>query len=267
MRADYHIHTGFSTDTDVDPEAMIKSAIMKGLERICITDHYDKDYCDGKDLFVFNPEEYMEYMLDLQSRYRGKIDICIGVEIGLQNPLREFYHEFVTKYPFDFVIGSAHLLKGQDPYNREVFKGVDDRQSYHEAFLEMLGLIRGFQDYDVLGHIDYVVRYGNHQGEYYSYSAYADIIDDILREVINQGKGIEINTAGYKYGLGFAHPHPDIIKRYKELGGEIITMGSDGHTPEYVAYEFDKARDVLLNNGFKYYTEFKNRKPKFCKLS
>lgn len=266
MRSDFHMHTGFSTDTDVNPEDMIKGAINKGLECICITDHYDKDFVNGTDDFTFDPDEYFQYMFNMQEVYKSKIDIRIGIEIGLQMHLNEFYKGFLNKYPFDFVIGSAHFLKGTDPYTKAVFHGVDDQESYKTAFEEMFELVNTIEDFDVLGHMDYIVRYGNHQGKYYSYKLYSDLIDSILSSIINKGKGIELNTAGYKYNLGFAHPHPDILKRYRELGGEIITVGSDGHAPEHVAYEFSKVKDVLETAGFKYYTEYKSRKPKFCEL-
>ena len=95
-------------------------------------------------------------------------------------------------------------------------------------------------DFDVLGHLDYVVRYGIEQEKEYSYRKFADEIDEILKILIKRGKGLEINMAGLKYGLPFAHPHPDILKRYRELGGEIITVGSDAHRPEHIAYEFAK---------------------------
>ena len=84
--------------------------------------------------------------------------------------------------------------------------------------------------------------------------------------MIENGKGIELNTAGYKYGLGFCHPHPEIIKRYRQLGGEIITIGSDGHRPEHIAYDFNKVEKVLKDSGFQWYTKFKNRKPVFYDL-
>ena len=99
-----------------------------------------------------------------------------------------------------------------------------------------------------------------------NFKKYADIIDEILRTLIEKGKGLELNTAGLKYGLPFAHPHADVLKRYRELGGEIITIGADGHRPEHIAYDFSKVRDILEDCGFKYYTEFKGRKPYFCQL-
>ena len=118
----------------------------------------------------------------------------------------------------------------------------------------------------MLGHLDYVVRYGKEREKQYSYKKYADLIDEILRTVINKGKGIELNMAGLKYGLPFAHPHPDVLKRYKELGGEIITVGADGHKPEHIAYDYEKVSEILKSCGFRYYTEFSERKPVFLEL-
>ena len=119
------------------------------------------------------------------------------------------------------------------------------------------------KDFDVLGHLDYVVRYGRNQALEYSYQAFSDEIDEILKKLINMGKGIEMNMGGFKYGLGFCNPHPDVIRRYRELGGEIITVGADAHKPEHVAFDFEKAGDILRNCGFRYYAEYRNRKPIF----
>ena len=121
-------------------------------------------------------------------------------------------------------------------------------------------------DFDALGHLDYSVRYGTHREEEYSYQAFSDQIDEILRFLIEHGKGLELNTAGLKYGLPFAHPHPDILKRYRELGGEIVTIGSDAHREEHIAYGFDKVSGILEDCGFRYYAEFKNREPVFRRI-
>ena len=119
---------------------------------------------------------------------------------------------------------------------------------------------------DVLGHLDYIVRFAKHPQDTYRPAEYGDLLDMILKYLIEHGKGLEVNTAGFKYGLSFAHPHPDILKRYRELGGEIITIGSDGHRPEHLAYDFHKVCEVLVSCGFKYYTEFRQRSPIFCAL-
>ena len=95
------------------------------------------------------------------------------------------------------------------------------------AFRETLENVEAVKDFDTLGHLDYVVRYGIHQAAEYSYRKFSDEIDAVLKKLIAEGKGLEMNLAGIKYGLGFPNPHPDVLKRYRELGGEIITIGAD----------------------------------------
>lgn len=266
MKADFHMHTGFSYDTDSNPEEMVKRSIELGLKTICITDHHDEDYPEDVTAFQLDVESYLAEMQRLKEKYKEQIDLRIGVELGLQPHLSSFYEKFVTKYPFEFVLGSMHVFDKMDPYYGHYFEGKSDKDAYRAAFEETLETIKNFKNFDVLGHIDYVVRYGKHKQEQYSYIENAEIIDEILKYVIQNGKGIELNTAGLKYGLGFCHPYPAILKRYRELGGEIITVGSDGHKPEHIAYGFGQVKEILKDAGFKYYTEFKDRRPIYVNL-
>ena len=158
------------------------------------------------------------------------------------------------------------MIDGEDPALGTLFNGKSDEEVYRRAFVEMLEDIRSTPDFDVLGHIDYVVRYGNGKAEGYSYQKYADEIDEILKAVIERGKGIELNMAGLKYGLPFAHPHPDILKRYRELGGEIITVGSDAHAPNRIASNFKEAYELLHSVGFQAITVFEKQQPRFIDI-
>ena len=180
--------------------------------------------------------------------------------------LGEFYREFTEKYPLDFVIGSVHSVQDHDAATKRIYKGRTDREAYRIYFEEMLEDVQKIQSYDVLGHMDYMVRYSSQGVGSYCCDEYMDVIDEILKQVISDGKGIELNTSGLKYGVGFAHPHGMILKRYHELGGEIITVGSDGHIPEHIAYDFHLADGILKENGFRYYTVFRERKPEFIRL-
>lgn len=270
MRADVHMHTEFSHDSQASPEEMIRGAMEKGLEVICFTDHYDKDNMSWGPEDIFDPEEYFRRLLLLREAYRGRIDVRIGIELGMQPHLAEYYNRFVPRYPFDFVIGSVHSILGEDMvygmrYDEE-FQSLSDEKLYRTTLEEMLEDVKSHEEFDVLGHLDYMVRYGKEREKQYSYAKYAELIDEILRTVISKGKGIELNMAGLKYGLPFAHPHPDVLKRYRELGGEIITVGADGHKPEHIAYAFEKVSDILRDCGFRYYTEFSERKPVFLEL-
>ena len=264
MKADFHMHTNFSKDSQSTPEEMIQESIGRGLKTICFTDHHDINFTEPG--FEIDFERYFPTLQMLKEKYSNKIEILIGMEFGLQPEFGGFAKELANKYPFDFVIGSLHVVDGEDPYYGKCFLNKTDEEGYRRAFELTLESIRNVSDYDSLGHIDYVVRYGKYQDKEYSYAKYADYLDEILRHLIQNGKALELNTAGWKYGLSFAHPHQDILKRYKELGGELLTIGSDGHRPEHVAYDFHKVKDYLKDCGFEYYTEFRQRKPYFCAL-
>ena len=265
MRADVHMHCGFSNDSETRPEDMVEGAIAKGLSVICFTDHYDKDNLDWGDEAIFDVESYFQKMIELQEEYRDQIDIRIGAEIGMQPYLAEYYQDFMAQHPFDFVIGSVHSVLEHD-VALDFFQKHSDPEGYKIYFEEMLQDVQKIKSYDVLGHLDYIVRYSNQGSKGFDLNDYMDIIEEILKQVIAHGKGIEMNMSGLKYGLGAPHPQPEIIKRYRELGGEIITVGADGHIPEHIAYDYHLADDILKSCGFKYYTEFKGRKPLFVKI-
>lgn len=263
---DCHMHSYFSSDSAASPEDMIKGAIKKGLQTVCFTDHEDKNYVFNGVEEVIDMERYIPQIKSLKKKYEGQIEVLTGVELGLQPHLGEAFREFTDRYDFDFIIGSVHIVMSQNPYYREFFNGRSDAAAYADAFEDTLKSIEAMDDFDVLGHLDYVVRYGNNREKEYSYARFADQIDAILRFLIERGKGLEINMAGIKYGLPFAHPHPDVLKRYRELGGEILTIGSDAHKPEHIAYEFDKLPELLKDCGFEYYTVYRDRKPNFVKI-
>lgn len=263
---DQHMHCNFSGDSDALPEDMIKAGIAHGLSGICFTDHLDYDYPEEPNIFLLDFDNYFKVLSDLREKYADKISVNIGIELGLQPQAAGQNLAVAEKYPFDFIIGSSHVVNHMDPYYPEFFAGRDEDAAYMEYFESVLENINSDVDFDVYGHIDYVVRYGPNKNAFYTYEKFKDIIDEILTQLISKGKGIEVNTGGFKHGLGHPNPTEDIIKRYRELGGEIITMGADAHVPEYVAYEFDKTAHIIKNCGFKYYTVFKNRKAEFIPL-
>ena len=270
------MHTWFSTDSEACPCDMADEAVRKGLKTICFTDHFDKDDLEWGEEGIFDVDAYFVEMQKLQEEYAGKLNIRIGIELGLRTYLKDYYEELTKKYPFDFVIGSVHNVpykKGvegnilyTDPAAEKLFTDRTDKEAYRLMMETTLENVRTSECFQTLGHLDYVVRYGKSREKEYSYTDYADIIDEILKLLIEKEKGLEVNSAGLKYGLPFAHPHPDVLKRYRELGGEIITIGADAHKPEHIAYDFAKAEEILKSCGFKYYTEFFEQKPVFKQL-
>lgn len=262
VRTDYHVHTKFSSDSQASMESMIEKAIQLGYTRICFTDHMDYDFPKSYGLpFVFDVEDYAKTLKGFKEKYKEDISILMGIECGMRPYLSSRYEELIKSYPFDFVICSSHLVGSKDPYHKDYWKGCTEEEGISQYFETILENIHVFDHFDVYGHLDYVVRYGPTKNMNYSYDTHKTLLDNILTTLIQKGKGIEINTAGYKYGLGSPHPTKEIISRYLELGGTILTIGSDAHKPEHMHYAFDEARALLLSLGVTHYTVFENRIP------
>ncbi len=262
ITADFHVHSSFSSDSEESTENQVLAAMRAGLKTLCITEHMDMDYPTGE--FLLDTEAYKSELLRLKDKYKDKVELLFGVELGLMDYLAPRLYEYSESECFDFIIGSSHLVGGVDPYYPEYFGTHGDNEGIRLYFQSILDNIRAFDNFDVYGHIDYVVRYS--KGKKYSPEDYRDMLDEILKTLISKGKGIELNTAGLKYGLGFAHPHIEVLRRYREYGGEIITVGSDSHKAEHIAYDFGAAAEILTGAGFDYYTVFRNRKPDFVKI-
>jgi histidinol-phosphatase (PHP family) len=247
-------------------ENQVRAAITAGVNVLCFTDHIDYDYPVPDTVYDFNVAEYRREIERLREIYRKEIEILMGVELGMQKHLGGRYKKLLDDYPFDFSIGSQHLVGGSDPFFPKVFEGRTDGAVYRDYFEDLLADVRLFHDFDCLGHLDYVVRYLLHRDSLYSYAAFSDLIDPILTELVGRGIALEVNTAPLAKGMRYFNPLPDILARYREMGGELITIGSDAHVPERIAASFDTAAGILTALGFKYYAVYKNRKPQMLPL-
>ncbi len=270
IRSDSHMHSNFSGDSKAALGHMIHGAVAKGLNNICFTDHNDPSFpypCKEEEgMFDLDTNHYMESLAQTADLYKDKITIRRGVEIGIQTHIYEDLSRYISQYPFDFVIGSSHLCQGTDPYYPAFWEGRTTKDCFASYFEEIRQNVHHFTDFDVYGHLDYVVRYAPNKNKDFRFKDYEDFFEDILKTLIQKGKGIEINSAGFRQGLNYPNPCPEIINLYKILGGEIITIGSDAHKPEDIASNFTRIEEILLSCGFRYYTIFKNRKPEFIKL-
>lgn len=244
---DCHMHSEFSADSGTPTADMIRQAIALGFKGICFTEHLDPDYPPTPDdlEFALDIPAYYTKLNELKETYKNQIHIHFGIEIGLQLHLKQYFHNLLEEYPFDFVIGSSHVVHGADPYYPEFFQDRDEEKAYLEYFESILENLDAFHEMDTYGHLDYIVRYGPNKNQFYSYKKYRNILDAILKKLADTNVGLEVNTGGYHYRLGEPNPCTDIIRRYKELGGEIITIGADAHTPDKIGYAFDRAAQVL----------------------
>ena len=262
IKTDCHMHTSFSSDSEEPMEMMIKGAINKGLDSLCFTEHMDLEFPKKYELsFVFDIDEYMDCITWLSGKYRDRIRIFKGIEIGLKPNLSDQYDRILSSYDWDFVIGSTHLVDNIDPYYDEYWEGKDEKTRIYNYFECIYKNISACNNYDSLGHLDYILRYAPSKGTDFSYNDYKDILDCILKHIIGNNKSLEINSSGYKAGLLNPNPSESIIKRYIELGGTSFTIGSDAHTSLHIAYDFDRLNKLLISLGIKSYNIYSGRKP------
>ena len=271
IKSDFHLHSSYSGDSDADMEQMIQRAIELGYKDIAFTEHMDLEFpiteSTPEGMFECNVDSYLYNLLQLRSKYVNDINIRFGIELGLQPDLVRQNVKVAKEHDFDFVIGSIHVVDGMEVYtDSDFFAGKTDEEAYRRYFEAVYENLRAYSNFDVVGHLDYVVRYGKTIDTDYSYDKYRDILDKILTRILDREKGIELNTSGLSYGLKDFNPNLDILKRYKELGGEIITIGSDAHKVEDMGRNFDKAEEILKTAGFNYYTVFDGRIPVQNKL-
>lgn len=270
IKADYHLHTSFSGDSETPMKDMIEQGIALGLETICFTEHFDYDFPYYKPeetgMFDLDVDSYLAAVENYQKEYNKKIKILHGVELGAQPHIGEYLNNYVSSHPFDFVISSSHVSGKIDPYYPVFFEGRTPKEAITSYFMEIRENLNHFTNFDSYGHLDYVLRYVPGIAQQYKHQDYIDIYTDILTKIISMGKGIEINSGGHRTSLARTNPSIELIKLYHSLGGEIITVGSDAHKPEHMAWEFKKSEEILKECGFKYYTIFENRKPIFIKI-
>ncbi|MDO5541409.1 MAG: histidinol-phosphatase HisJ family protein [Eubacteriales bacterium] len=266
IKTDFHLHSSLSADSDTPMEEMIQRGLALGLRTMCFTEHMDYNIINEGLSFMVDTDIYHKKYLELREKYKARIELLFGIELGIEPQNKEFLENYVKSWDFDFVIGSSHIIDGFDPYYPAYFEGRTEEESYRRYFETITENLSAFSDVDTYGHLDYIVRYGPDKDKYYSYEKYRDLIDPALKMMIEKDVGLEVNSAGLKKGLAFPNPHPDIIRAYRRMGGEIITVGSDAHCPENIAYDFETVRSLLLECGFQYYTIFRGRKPEFVKL-
>lgn len=270
IKSDCHLHSSHSSDSKEPMELMVQKAIDLGLSHICFTEHMDMDYPPAPngsiEHFNLNTDSYLFDIIRYKEKYAGRIKVLFGVELGLQAQIVKANLKYIKEHDFDFVIASTHVCGGRDPYFPEYWRGRSEEEALREYFETELNNIRAFSQCDVYGHLDYAVRYAPSLDSGYSYDKYKDLLDRILVLILEQERGIELNTGGLLKGLRSPHPCMELLKRYRALGGGIITVGSDAHCAANIAYGFDSAADFLRECGYQYYCIFEGRVPEFIKI-
>lgn len=258
-KVDYHMHTKFSIDSEADPRLHILAAIDMGLSEICFTDHQDFDR--NGPLLKIDIDAYYQGIKLLKEEFKDKIVIKWGIEVGLDLNYYNEINEFISKYPFDFVIGSMHTVKEVDDlYLGSYFKDKSKDEAYREFFEATLKCVNEFDCFNVLGHLDFIVRYGPYENKLVEHDKYQDIIDEIFKTLIRKNKGIEVNTSGYLVHGNCGFPNFEQVKRYYDLGGRIISVGSDAHDASRVGENIDNVIKKYQEIGFSKVSTFTRMK-------
>ncbi|WP_338547944.1 histidinol-phosphatase HisJ family protein [Emergencia sp. JLR.KK010] len=272
MISDMHVHTCWSSDSSTPVKAQIEKAIQLGMRHICITDHQDYDQPvfppDNYSFLIGDTDETKRYLAELaalKETYTDRIEVLAGVELGLQPHIVEKLNQYAEWFPFDFVIGSTHNFRRRGADDLRTYEGKSTEEICKLYFREEYENIKNIYNFDVAGHLDFIFRYAPGAIETFSYGKYADELDAILKELIASGRGIEVNTSRMKR-LGLTNPKEEIIRRYAALGGEIITFGSDAHTPDCLGSCFRQTEELVKACGLRYFAVYKNRKPVFYPL-
>lgn len=256
---DFHLHSNHSMDSVTPMEDMVLAAIDKNIKSICFTDHVDLYFNSQKDDILFDKPNYFQNIEIVKNKYAEKIEILSGVEIGLQPSSIDKGNEFMEGTSYDFVIMSAHTVNDMELHEELYYKDINSLGALERYYNSIYTCIKEFNNYNVVGHLDYIDRYIPETHGMPSFNEYSLMVESVLELIIKNGKGIEINTSGLRYGLGTFHPKIEILKLYKELGGEIITIGSDAHNPQDIGHGYDTAINVLKELDFKHIYLFRNR--------
>ena len=261
MLIDYHLHSQFSCDSRTNMDAICQAALNAGLNEIAFTDHMDFTWPHQyENHYVHDLDNYLHTIAIYQDKYAGQLNIRAGLEIGLEKHRLNDYEKILKKYPLDFVIGSVHEIGGIAVSQKAFFQGKSKAQVYRQYYSNLLECIRMFDNFDVIGHLDYCKRYAPFCYEPGDHLLAMDLVTEILNELIKRGKGIEINTSGYRHCSCMCLPHFDILRHYRQLGGTRITIGSDSHRAEYVGYKASETTDVLRVLGYTHISTFSQRR-------
>ncbi len=262
---DYHTHSFFSDDGSTPMKEMIEAAYRLGIREIAITDHYDPSYPDRRFPFEIDFPAYYLALDSAKEAYSGKIKVLKGIEIGIQHgDVLENCRKKAREFDYDFILGSFHCAEGYDLFGKGFYENRSVEDTYIAFYTYVRDCLIQYKDYDVLGHINVIDRYSSRIP---SSAVYMDLVEEILKIIVADGKGIEINTSSFRYGMGErTTPSKEILHLFKDLGGEIVTIGSDAHRTEDVGDRFDIAKEMIRSAGLNYLTVFDQRKADYIPI-
>ena len=262
---DYHIHSINSSDGRNTVSELCVDAIASGMKEIAVTDHFEPSF--GNEAYpYYNVGNYFFDIMRVKAIFRNELKIKSAVELGQPHLFPEYSQKLIDSNAYDYVLGSAHKMKegkdfGDIAYSRE------NIAEYCNKYLDELKSLVEWNKFDCVGHIDLIKRYASRFKIKADLMSYRERLELVLKKVITNGKGIEVNTSGLRQSAGECLPGFSIIRLYRQLGGEIITVGSDAHTARDVGSGIMDAVELISLAGFRYMTVYTARQPSMIKIA
>ena len=261
---DYHSHTCLSPDSDTPLTEMAGAAVAAGLRELCVTDHYDLQGERGGRNGPYDWTPALAQFRDALPRYAGRLELRLGLELGGAPVDPDYCAALLNQPALDFVIGSLHNMSpqggGVDFYFLDYSSEAGCYAALDDYFASMEALVARPDLFDVLGHIIYPLRY---MLPTITLSRYWDRLRELLRRVVEAGRGMEVNT----YRGKSIEEWRDLLTLYRSLGGELVTVGADAHIPQSVGKGIPQAYELLRETGFRYITVYQGRKPQMIPLN
>lgn len=278
MKADYHVHSSFSDDSTTPMQEQVERAIALSFDELCFTDHVDygikKDWAEGNIAYrngepianVDYPRFFAE-IANVRDAYEGRCTVRTGLEFGMQTITLDAFRKLYARYQdqLDFVLLSCHQVDNQEFWTGDYQRGRTQKEYNERYYEELYAVMQQYKDYQVLAHLDLIARYD--PTGVYPFEKLREPIAELLRLAIRDGKGIELNTSSWRYKLQDSQPSRAILRLYKELGGKILTIGSDAHSPAQLGAHYDDAVAILRDEiGFTEIYTFDHQQPQGHKL-
>lgn len=257
---DMHTHTDNSQDGNHSATYMAEIAESNGIAALAFTDHCEVDvfYRDGFDRRA--KQSYFE-VSKTRSAFSGRLEILRGIELAQPHYEPELAEKIINMQQYDVIIGSIHNLRGrEDFYYMTSFDGINVEDMINEYYDEIIGMLE-WGNFDVLAHITYPFRYiFNILGYVEDINKYSKKVDELLKLCAEKDKALEINMGGLKYPINLPSPTLETVKRFKELGGRLVSVGSDSHYAERIGFGIPQAYEIAREAGFDFVAKFNERK-------
>ena len=261
---DYHTHTHFSCDSQASMDEMCQAALALGLREMGFSEHFDNVPQD-ESCGYFRLKPWAESLEASRRQYAGILTLRAGIELGEPHVYSAEAGALLAEYPFDYAIGSLHWVGSAFTFSPDYFQRPAD-EAFRLYFEELEKMTR-LGDFDILGHFEVVARVGYEVYHEYDPTRYEDVIRPVLQNCIARGIALELNTWSVRRSHQRITPAPEILRWYREMGGQRVTLGSDAHRPERITQDFDTALAVLHEAGIGHVTQFQRRQASLIPLA